>query len=94
MLDFVLSLTLAQVLAVTAYGLCLIALCAAVVFLIYKIIAAAVSALRRPAAQQPTPSDSRQADPDQLAAILICAVSQAVGLPPERFRITSIRQID
>ena len=90
MLDLIASLSLLEVLAVTAYGMFLILLCAGVLFLIYKAARAAIAAVsRRDAAESPAPPQE-----DEIHAVLISAVSEAVHLPVDKFRIVSIRQID
>lgn len=91
MLDLIASLSLLEVLAVTAYGMFLILLCAGALFLIYKVARAAIAAgSRRDAAESPAPP---QEDEDEIHAVLISAVSEAVHLPVDKFRIVSIRQI-
>ncbi len=88
------SLTLLQILTISLCGLVTVFLCLGVLILAIKllgIISAALQSKRQPKVES---APLQEALDEEVHAVLLSAVSAEVGLPLDKFRIVSIREID
>ena len=88
------SLSLLQILAVSACGLCTVFLCLGVLILAIKLLGILGAALESVRHHKTESAPAAEPLDEEIHAVLLSAVSAEVGLPLDKFRITSIREID
>lgn len=89
------TLSLFQIVTLSASGMCIVFLCLGALILAIRLLSGLLAALsgRPRAAAQAEAAPAAQAQDEETAALLLSAVSEELRLPPDRFRIVQIREL-